>query len=102
VKLKGPRHIASVKSDYVFVVEKLLTKELRAAHVMRLLYYQDKELNVTPELSQAAKHNEHELYFVSKILGACYSMNKRYFMSCLLRGAVSQAASHLGAVFCYG
>jgi hypothetical protein len=31
VKWKGPRRVASVESDYVFV-ENLLTKELKAAH----------------------------------------------------------------------
>jgi hypothetical protein len=32
VKWKGPRRVASVESDYVFVVGNLLTKELKAAH----------------------------------------------------------------------
>jgi Integrase core domain/Integrase zinc binding domain len=31
VKWKGPRRVASVESDYAFVVENLLTKELKAA-----------------------------------------------------------------------
>jgi hypothetical protein len=45
VKWKGPRRIASVESDYMFVVENLLTrelKELKAAHATRLQFYQDK------------------------------------------------------------
>jgi hypothetical protein len=41
VKWKGPRHVASVESDYVFVVENLLTKELKAAHATRLRFYKD-------------------------------------------------------------
>jgi hypothetical protein len=32
VKLKGPRRAASVESDYVFVVENLLTTELIACN----------------------------------------------------------------------
>jgi hypothetical protein len=32
VKWKGPRRVASVETDYVFVVESLLTKEPKAAH----------------------------------------------------------------------
>jgi hypothetical protein len=32
VKWRGSRRVASVESDYVFVVENLLTKELKAAH----------------------------------------------------------------------
>jgi hypothetical protein len=35
-----------------------------------LRFYQDKELNVTAELAQAAEHNDHQLYVVSNILGA--------------------------------
>jgi hypothetical protein len=51
VKWKGLRRVASVESDYVFVVENLLTKELKAAHATRLRFYKDKELNVTAELA---------------------------------------------------
>jgi hypothetical protein len=61
VQWKGPRRVASVESDYVFVVENLLTKELKAAHETRLRFYKDKELNVTAELAQAAEHNDHQL-----------------------------------------
>jgi hypothetical protein len=70
VKWKGPRRVASVESDYVFIVENLITKELKAAHATRLSFYKDKELNVTGELAQAAEHNDHKLYVVSKILDA--------------------------------
>jgi hypothetical protein len=73
VKWKGPRRVGSVESDYVFVVENLLTKELKAAHATRLRFYNDKELNVTAELAQAAEHNDHQLYIVSKILDARYN-----------------------------
>jgi hypothetical protein len=38
VKWKGPRRVASVESDYVFVVENPLTKELKAAHATRLRF----------------------------------------------------------------
>jgi hypothetical protein len=68
VKWKGPRRVASVESDYVFVVENLLTKELKAAHATRLRFYRDKDLNVTAELAQDAEHNDRQLYVVSKIL----------------------------------
>jgi hypothetical protein len=51
----------------------LFTNELKAAHATRLRFYEDKELNVTVELAQAAEHNDHQLYFVSKILDARYN-----------------------------
>jgi hypothetical protein len=78
VKWKSPRRVASVESDYVFVVENLLTKELKAAHATRLRFYKDKDLNVTAELAQAAEHNYHQLYVVSKILNANYNEHKMF------------------------
>jgi hypothetical protein len=77
-KWNGPIRVASVESDYVFVVENLLTKELKAAHATRLRLYKDKELNVTAELAQAAEHNDHQLYVVSKILVARYNEQEMF------------------------
>jgi hypothetical protein len=78
VKWKGPRRVANVESDNVFVVENLLTKELKAAHATRLRFYKDKDLNSTVELAQAAEHNHHQLYVVSKILDACYNEQEMF------------------------
>jgi hypothetical protein len=61
----------------VFVVDNLLTKEMKAAHAARLRFYQDKELNVTAKLAPAADYNDHQLYIVLKILGARYN-----YMTC--------------------
>jgi hypothetical protein len=80
VKWKGPRRIASVESDYVFVVDSLLTKQLQAAHATRLRFYHDEELKVKAELAKASDRNDHQLYVVSKILAA------RYTSSTALRG----------------
>jgi hypothetical protein len=55
VKWKGPRRVASVESDYVFVVENLLTKELKAAHATRLRFYKDKDLNVTADIAGSGR-----------------------------------------------
>jgi hypothetical protein len=41
VKWKGPRRVASVETDYVFVIENPLTKELKAAHATRLFCHPD-------------------------------------------------------------
>jgi hypothetical protein len=70
VKWKCPRRIAIVESDYVFVVDNLLTKELKASHATRMRFNQDKELNVIAELAQAAEHNDQEIYIVPRILDA--------------------------------
>jgi hypothetical protein len=50
VKWKSPRRVASAESDYVFVVEILPTKDLKAAHATRLKFCNDKELNVPADL----------------------------------------------------
>jgi hypothetical protein len=73
VNWKTPYRVASVESDYVFVVENQLTKELKAAHATRLKFYKDKELNATEELAQVSEHINHQLYFVLKILYARYN-----------------------------
>jgi hypothetical protein len=78
VKRKGPRHIASVESDYVFVVENLLTKELKGAHAIRLRFYQNEELKVTAKLVQAAENNDYQLYVASKILDARYNEQEMF------------------------
>jgi hypothetical protein len=51
VKWKGPRRIASVESDNVFVVENLLTKELKAAHATRFRFCRNKKPDVGAELA---------------------------------------------------
>jgi hypothetical protein len=38
-----------------------------------LRFYEDKELNVTAELAQAARNNDHKIYVVSKILDLRYN-----------------------------
>jgi Chromo (CHRromatin Organisation MOdifier) domain len=78
VKRKGPRRVASVESDYVLVVENLLTKELKAVHATRLRFYKDKELNVTAELVESAERNDHQLYVESKILDARYNEQEMF------------------------
>jgi hypothetical protein len=78
MKWKGPRRIVSVQSDYVFFVENLLSKELRAAYATRLRFYEDKELNVTAELAQAAELRNHQLYVLTKILGANHNEQEMF------------------------
>jgi hypothetical protein len=72
----------------VFVVENLLTNRLKDAHAIRFRFYKDKDLNVTAELAQAAEHNDHQLYVVSKILDADYN-EQEMLMSFSSLGAVS-------------
>jgi hypothetical protein len=79
IKWKSPRRVGSVESDYVFVVEYLLTKELKAAHATRMRFYKDKQLNVTAELAQAAEHNDHQLYVVPNILDARYNEQEMFY-----------------------
>jgi hypothetical protein len=43
-----------------------------------LRFFKDKDLNVTAELTQAAEHNDHNLYVVSKILDARYNEQEMF------------------------
>jgi Chromo (CHRromatin Organisation MOdifier) domain len=79
VNWKSPRRVASVESNYVFVIENLLTKEFKDAHATRLRFYKDNEFNVTAELAQAAEKNDHQLYVVSKVLDARYNKKEIFY-----------------------
>jgi hypothetical protein len=63
----------------MIAVQNLLTNELKAAHATRLILYVNKELNVTAELTQAAEHNDHQLYVVSKNLDARYIDQEMFY-----------------------
>jgi hypothetical protein len=78
-KWKSPHRVVSVEFDYVFVVENLLTKELKAAHATRLRFYKDKELNDTAELAQAADHNDYQLYVMLKMLDTRYNEQEMFY-----------------------
>jgi hypothetical protein len=58
-EVEGPAPRRECGAEYVFVAENLLSKELKAAHETRQRFYQDKELNFTAELFQAAEHNDY-------------------------------------------
>jgi hypothetical protein len=78
VKWKGACRVASVESDFVFIVENLPTKEVKAAHATRFRFCNDKELNFTAEPAQAAEHNGHQLNVVSEILDVRYNEQEMF------------------------
>jgi hypothetical protein len=88
VKWKGPRRVASVESDYVFVVENLLTKELKAAHATRL-----RSIRTRNSMSLRRWPRALSTTIISSTSCRRFStraaMNKRCFTSCWPRGVVS-------------
>jgi hypothetical protein len=86
-KWKGPRHVASVESDYVFVVENLLTKEHKAAYATRLRFYKDKDLNVTADWPRPPSTTTISSTSCRKFSTRA-TMNKKCFTSCWSLGAV--------------
>jgi hypothetical protein len=88
VKWKGPHRVASVESDYVFVVENLLTKELKAAHATRLRFV----IRTRNSTSLRSWPRPPNTTTTSCMLCRRYStratMNKRCFTSCKSRGEV--------------
>jgi hypothetical protein len=87
VKWKGPRRVASAESDYMVVVENLLTKELKAAHATRLRFYKDKELNVTRSWPRLLSTTT--ISTSCRRLSTRATMNRRCFTSCWSRGVDS-------------
>jgi hypothetical protein len=77
-QVEGPAPRRECRVRLVFVVENLLTKEPKAGYATRLRFYKDKELNINAKLAQAAEHNDHQLYVVSKIVDARYNEQEMF------------------------
>jgi hypothetical protein len=101
VKWKGPRRIASVESDYVFVVVNLLTEELNAANATPLRLYR-----IRDSTTQRRWLRSPSTTTISCTSCRRYSardrMNKRYFMSCISMARLLSRRGHLGTVLCCG
>jgi hypothetical protein len=102
VKWKGPRHVASVESDYVFVVENLLTRVLKTAHATRPRFYQDKQLNISAELGQATEYNDHEQSVESKIFDARYNYQEIFYELLVGWRGFPVERGHLGTILSFG
>jgi transposase InsO family protein len=57
VRWTGPFRIVDCLSDYVYLVEDLITGERKESHVQRLRFYADSSLNVTEELYAQIAHD---------------------------------------------
>merc|ERR1712159_270315 len=53
---RGPFRVVDVKSDHLFVIEQLRTKDAYTVHASRLMFYHDNSLNVTAELLEHIDH----------------------------------------------
>lgn len=47
---RGPYRVVDTKSDFVYVLEHLVTKKQHAVHASRMKFYHDKDLNITEEV----------------------------------------------------
>ena len=60
-KWHGPGRIVDVVSDYVFVVQNLVTQATFESHAQRLRFYSDQDLNVTTDLLNQIAHDDNGL-----------------------------------------
>jgi hypothetical protein len=91
VKWKDPRRITSVESDYMFVVESLLTMELKAAHEHACNSIRRR--NITSQRSWLKPPSTTTMSCSSRRrYSARATMNKTCFMSGWLCGAVFKSA----------
>ena len=65
----GPARIVEVRSEWVYLVENLITGEVKEMHAQRLEFYHDASLNVTKELREHLKYNM-RAYEIDKLLDA--------------------------------
>ena len=64
---RGPFRIVDTTSDYIFVIEDLITAKQHTVDASRLKFYHDKSLNVSTELLEHVSHQGF-LYTVNKLL----------------------------------
>ncbi|KAF4131921.1 Chromo (CHRromatin Organization MOdifier) domain [Phytophthora infestans] len=72
VKWCGPARVVDTSSNWIFVVENLLTGERREAHASRLKFFADAELGITEDLLAQVAHNS-EGHVVEELKEARYN-----------------------------
>ncbi|KAF4045960.1 Calponin homology domain-containing proteinromo [Phytophthora infestans] len=68
----GPARVVDTSSNWIFVVENLLTGERREAHASRLKFFADAELGITEDLLAQVAHNS-EGHVVEELKEARYN-----------------------------
>ncbi|KAE8888738.1 hypothetical protein PF005_g5317 [Phytophthora fragariae] len=67
VKWCGPAQVVDTVSNWIFVIQNLVTGQRREAHASRLKFYADNSLNVTEDLLLHIAHNS-EGHVVDRLL----------------------------------
>jgi Chromo (CHRromatin Organisation MOdifier) domain len=78
VRWKGPFRITKILSDYVYIIQHLITNETREVHCTRLRFYHDASLEITEEI-QSHINTQGMIYHVNSIVGVRYNpSNKKW------------------------
>lgn len=66
LRWNGPYRVVEVKSDYIFVIEDLLSGEKEEAHGRRLKFFRNKDFEVTEELKDYLSYQNGELLVIER------------------------------------
>ena len=66
LRWRGPFRVVECKSEYIFLVEHLLTCEKEEAHGRRLKFFRNKDYRVTEELKEHLSYQQNELLVIER------------------------------------
>ena len=78
VRWTGPHHIVETLSDYIYVVEHLVTHIRTEVHCSRLRFYCDASLNITQELVDQVAFDD-EGYEIARILDSRWNNYENFW-----------------------
>jgi len=66
LRWKGPFRVLECRSEYIFLIENLLTSKKEEAHGRRLKFYRNKDYEVTEELKDHLSYQQNELLLIER------------------------------------
>ena len=69
IKWQGPYRVVECRSNYIFVIEDLLTGERKEVHGRRLRFFRNSSFRVTEELRDHIAFQKNELFIVEEFTG---------------------------------
>ena len=69
IKWSGPYRIVECRSNYIFVIQDLLTEERQESHGRRLRFFRNSSFQVTEELREYLSYQKDEMFVVEEFTG---------------------------------
>jgi len=69
LRWKGPHRVVECRSDYIFLIENLLTSKKEEVHGRRLKFYRNKDFEVSEALKDHLSYQQNELLVIERFDG---------------------------------